>query len=831
MFQPMFSSRRLAAALALSALLAACGGDRGAQLSADQPAAIAQGLAGDTAVRANAKQASTARVSAAALAKSSALTALGSDYAPTVSGLQKVAERRISRTVWQYEFLPTLVGSAVDLYKLTAHLEKVGPGTTVVAGDTYFEQLARISPKVGVDRIIVQHDRSFAFDSSRWKWSFSASNPIPTDSPSYEAVDITDGGSVAAEEILVVGAETAKHEELMSYFSLLGWEVVGHSQATKTYQVRVRGAKDEASLLNAITEVSRSPLVSNAKLNMVLGLQSYGFSDPLGVVNTWAFESMSLIKAWENVYGNDGSISDDRIPEIKVGIVDDYFYPGETDLDVANSTWSAPFGAGHGNHMAGIIGARKDGLISLGVAHRRTELIGFPLRPSLGRFIPYSRVVGKLEDAARGGVRVVNISLGAQQEKEDKPNYCSFDKFFASDPKNLRRILELANDQTLFVQSAGNCGDTAPKGGGAFPVAEQNGLLAGAAANDSSDSADREYIRKRVLIVGASVGAGPVARKKAFYSSEPRLPSTADVSQTTSAGADLSSVYPFVIAPGGGASYPVWSNCLPVNKDGCDEYGTSQAAAFASGLAALVLQANSKLSSMQVRDIILRSADQVNDSPWRYMNAEKAVILAKQAAGELSYNLFDPFDGTAVNTSIWEIDSGIGGMSVGGGFANFGQASSLSTKGKKLFSGSKIVVEANAGLREISFWLVDADGPDFTNSIVASNTAYWGWGLTTLGTGNFNFIGENQSRGAPTGGINVATNGIYTPAFKYYRLTVSGAQVILERGDSASSISETLSRQMGASMLGRRFYLLISTGGGNIYSPGAFDWVGVKVTP
>jgi len=188
--------------------------------------------------------------------------------------------------------------------------------------------------------------------------------------------------------------------------------------------------------------------------------------------------------------------------------------------------------------------------------------------------------------------------------------------------------------------------------------------------------------------------------------------------------------------------------------------------------------------------------------------------------------LYEPFDGPALNNTKWSNSSGSSASySFASGIINLGGRTSLDTKGKVVFSGAKIVVEYRAGGTEASVLLVDADTATPANAIMASNTMYRNWGLDIQAGGAFALTGGNV---LAEGGY-VVTNGRIDTAIKFYRLTLEGTKVTLERGVDANSITETLTGTMSTTTAGRRFYLQFGTGTPP-YAPGAFDWISVKAS-
>lgn len=197
----------------------------------------------------------------------------------------------------------------------------------------------------------------------------------------------------------------------------------------------------------------------------------------------------------------------------------------------------------------------------------------------------------------------------------------------------------------------------------------------------------------------------------------------------------------------------------------------------------------------------------------------------------LTNSFSDTFDGTSLNTSSWNVVNGTGGHTVSAGEVQLGAGSYAHTVGKKTFSGSKIVIEARfAGKkpsgRDTGIVLVDSSTGDY---IRVGDTSYFGWGLFVHGTGALNLTGANNSRGAPTSGINLETNGVSVSTYKVVRVTIEGSTVTVERGDSLNALTEQLQRTLGSSIVGRTFDLRIQTGANDgVYSPGWFDWITVS---
>lgn len=198
-----------------------------------------------------------------------------------------------------------------------------------------------------------------------------------------------------------------------------------------------------------------------------------------------------------------------------------------------------------------------------------------------------------------------------------------------------------------------------------------------------------------------------------------------------------------------------------------------------------------------------------------------------------SKGLTEDFNGTAVDTTKWNIDGAgdgihIGPVSVANGLAEFGAWGRISTKAKVTFSGSKIIIEARmagqGGSRDTSIQLVDSVSGDY---IYSGDTSYFGEGFFAAASGAYNFTQREPSPDVPSSTLNVVRLGGSTNQFMEYRWTLDGDKFTMERGPTLNNITQTATRTLGRSIVGRSFYLSIGTASPD-YSPGTWDWVRVS---
>lgn len=202
------------------------------------------------------------------------------------------------------------------------------------------------------------------------------------------------------------------------------------------------------------------------------------------------------------------------------------------------------------------------------------------------------------------------------------------------------------------------------------------------------------------------------------------------------------------------------------------------------------------------------------------IDRSKSVVVSP--ASTLATSFLDNFDGATINSTYWTVTSS-SPVTLANGMATTSCGSQINSKGKVTFSGGTIIVEGRfagqtASFRDTAIWLVDVDTGD---GIAIGDTDYGNtpgyisrpglFGLYTAGSGRYDL---------PQSG-----NGNSVRTFKEYRLTLSSTTLTAERGDSLSSITESVSRTLPASIHGRKFYLLL---GHNMqFCPGTFDWIRV----
>ncbi|HEX6652695.1 MAG TPA: S8 family serine peptidase [Thermoleophilaceae bacterium] len=306
---------------------------------------------------------------------------------------------------------------------------------------------------------------------------------------------------------------------------------------------------------------------------VVVAVDEFDRLDPdTGIKFTWAYDTVRAGEAIAAVGGGSSRL----VAVVDTGLdVNHPEFAGQIKRTVDTSTGHADVTdfVGHGTFVTGLIAALNDnGLGGRGVAGRTKILAVRASRDTEGRFFLSDMLAG-IDIAIRGRARIVNMSLAG-----------------TSFSRSQVRALELAflND-VLPVAAAGNHGDSGNPL--EFPAALVGGPRGGRG-------------------IGLSVGATMPNGAAASFSTHNRFVSLA--APGASAGDCRFGVF---------STLPATTATPWTTPDGCDETitgvdgsryaygeGTSFAAPIVSGLAALAWQAEPRLASEQVGEVLTRSA-------------------------------------------------------------------------------------------------------------------------------------------------------------------------------------------------------------------------------
>ncbi|RZL06808.1 MAG: hypothetical protein EOP40_16995, partial [Rubrivivax sp.] len=105
--------------------------------------------------------------------------AVNAAAAASVTGLTKLSEKRIGRTLFEYEFRITVQNGAAAQTGLNAQLTAAGAGTTIVQGEVPVGNIAAGASLTPSGTITLRQDRQQAFQPNQLVWTFTASGPAP----------------------------------------------------------------------------------------------------------------------------------------------------------------------------------------------------------------------------------------------------------------------------------------------------------------------------------------------------------------------------------------------------------------------------------------------------------------------------------------------------------------------------------------------------------------------------------------------------------------------------------------------------------------------------
>lgn len=508
--------------------------------------------------------------------------------------------------------------------------------------------------------------------------SWSQSRTDATEFQAYytplAAEDIAAEGSIsyASSQLLLTSTSGAAYQEIEALAESVGGKIGGYISATGDYQILLDGSKAMEELEQLADRLRGNALVEEATLAYVAQfdaavdytkdpwLNANDPSDNSGSVwdedapsgNNWWAEAIGMPSVWN---------MDITTQTVKVGIIDSMFDVTNEDLDedLFAKTWNNPVSesgdcrvtqiyndavaaysqavaakdqeaakqasariatVSHGTHVAGTIAAQAENGFGIAGVNQNVKLYGYSVLSDEaaasedGRWGHIFLLKCAIAQLLNEGVKVINISMaydGALVGTQD--GEANWKAFTLINQKSLESFLLKyieAGKEFLIVKSAGN-DSTADKKYDA--------------GNDIFGAITNEQVAARIIMVGA-------AKNDSLFG----LFSTADFSNT---GTRVN-----VYAPG----VDILSD-IPANATASMD-GTSMAAPIVTGLASLAWGINPDLSAVQVRSILLASANATmlnsDDTssvlrnlvsslvePVPIVNAKLCVQLAQAAAG------------------------------------------------------------------------------------------------------------------------------------------------------------------------------------------------------
>lgn len=440
-------------------------------------------------------------------------------------------------------------------------------------------------------------------------------------------LDEEEGIYYVKNQIIVTTHLGASKELMRNLAEELDADIVGYIELIANFQLEFREEMTYTELMDKIVYVTELPFVRYAELNLATPTELQYFSNDYNSWywsecfvdgDNWGLEALNVPKAWDYKNQFKGSV--------KVGIYDDMF--GQNEDIAYEYLYENPekITSYHGTLVAGIIGAKHNNGKGISGVATNAKLYGYAYAPSFQDSVAYYvRMIAQ-------GVRVINVSTSYTGDVtysatiyKNGDAYNAIMKEARSVSNYLKGLLEQGYD-FLFVVAAGNGNGKTyvkdPEGVYEYSVFDED-IKRHTTLEKIVGHPDAKYslhltaiddvaIKNRVIVVGAAQDLGNQQFSVAAFSQEG---SRVD---TYAPGVDILSTVP---QKEYGVAYM---------KDS----GTSCAAPYISGLAALMLQANPDLTSVQIKSIIKNSSNKgYRVGTLKYMpDAEKCVAAALNAS-------------------------------------------------------------------------------------------------------------------------------------------------------------------------------------------------------
>lgn len=99
---------------------------------------------------------------------------------PSIVAMNRLSERRVSRTVFEYQFSVTVDAGTAARRSIQAELADLPQGSSVVDGRTSTTALAANTRATSIDTVTILHDRSKPFNPELITWRVSAVDAAAT---------------------------------------------------------------------------------------------------------------------------------------------------------------------------------------------------------------------------------------------------------------------------------------------------------------------------------------------------------------------------------------------------------------------------------------------------------------------------------------------------------------------------------------------------------------------------------------------------------------------------------------------------------------------------
>lgn len=204
----------------------------------------------------------------------------------SVQNLILKAERRITRTVFEYDYAIVLKNDGPALNRVDIRLVSVGPGTSIIDGNSTALSVPAQSLTQPSDLITVRHDRSQAFQLSLFNWTFDfppvvvSSLPGSPSGPAIDAITEYDANQTFPDSELVadsIRGSTVLRSKVIFGFKLgttvgqintllqsLQATIVRTYDRTAVLEVRIPDPGSLPALETVLTNLRANPVVSFA---------------------------------------------------------------------------------------------------------------------------------------------------------------------------------------------------------------------------------------------------------------------------------------------------------------------------------------------------------------------------------------------------------------------------------------------------------------------------------------------------------------------------------------------------------------------------------------
>ncbi|GEM_PF-3316898 len=427
-----------------------------------------------------------------------------------------------------------------------------------------------------------------------------------------------EGNWISSNSIIIRFKDSTSAEDIINLLNQINGQVSHYIPDINFYAIRL-STDSAAEVENIIQQLSSNPVVDITHKNYVAFMEEFDYQSDKMKANPgiWGYERIKIAEAYNylELHGIErkevkvailDSSFDLSHPELKNSFTAGYDFadndpdPSNSDIEKDTKAWF------HGTRVASIVAAENNGESANGVAYDAT-ILPFKISPSneysqsekniFGFEVPTESitVATALYSAVVENANVINMSF------VDYISPISQDSPFSEKVNNFMYniLCDFAHSKgVVLVASAGNDESDASN---YYPSSLKTVISVG--ASDSSDNRATNW----GLLQGSN------------YSKKDDL----DILTVAAPGDNIFAPYPDVANPS--------------NKENIRD-GTSYAAPFVSGLAALIKSIDSSLTPDEIRDLMVSSADKItvtypddSEHTWNRINVLNAV---KQMSGE-----------------------------------------------------------------------------------------------------------------------------------------------------------------------------------------------------